>query len=134
MRIFLRVGIAVEILLVSFFATIYFMDNSAPLCPRGEAVALKAPFQKFGTGVAYVAEAAALDSLADTNATPTRSGYLLCENGYALGPPHTIHTEIAAKGKGRFSHWTSIGFIFSTSDNSDPNSNGRSYWAVPSGK
>lgn len=134
MRIFLRVGIAVEILLISFFATLYWLNNSAPLCPQGEAVALKAPFHKFGTGVAYTAEAAALDSVADTNTAPTRSTYLLCENGNTLGPAHSLHAEIAAKGKGRFSHWSAIGFIFSASDNSDPNTNGRSYWVVSTGK
>jgi hypothetical protein len=130
MRIFLVIAGSVAILLVSFFATLYLMDYIAPLCPLGEAVALKAPFPKFGTGVAYSAEAATLESLSDTGTSPTRSNYLVCENGYALGPPHSRHAEIVAKGKGRFSHWNNIGFVFSASDNSDPNTNGRSYWVV----
>jgi hypothetical protein len=134
MRIFLRVVGAVAILSISFFATLYSMNYLAPLCPRGGAVALKAPFAKFGSGVAYSAAAAALDSLSDSDTAPTRSNYLVCENGYVLGPPHTLHAEIAAKGGGRFSHWNAIGFVFSASDNSDPNTNGRSYSAVSAGR
>ena len=97
-------------------------------------MALKRPFYLFGTGVAYSVKAEALDSLADSDAAPMRSNYLLCENGYLLGPPHTRHAEIAAKGNGRFSHWSGIGFVFSSSDNSDPNTNGRSYQVVSPGK
>jgi hypothetical protein len=133
MRIFLRVVGAVAILLISFFATLYSMNYLAPLCPRGGAVALKPPFARFGNGAAYSAAAPALEGLSDTN-TATRSTYLVCENGYLLGPPHTLHTEIIAKGGGRFSHWNGVGFIFSASDNSDPNTNGRSYSVVSPGR
>lgn len=59
--------------------------------PRGATFQLKTPFQKIGTGFAYVAAAPSLDSLADANAAPTRSKLLVYENGYPLGPPHTAH-------------------------------------------
>jgi hypothetical protein len=50
----------------------------------------------------------------------------LCEDGTPLGPPHVIHATIAAQGGGRYSHWNRR-LLFSTSDGSDPNANGRRY-------
>ena len=119
------------IVIVSFLGTTFLLNYFAPRCPSGAAYQLKPPFTKAGTGAAYTAPAASLEAVSDANATPARSTYLVCENGYALGPGHTVHAEIAAKGQGRFSHWGPA-FIFSTSDNSDPNTNGRAYLAVDS--
>jgi pectate lyase len=130
MRVFLKGVGALAIVLVSFFGTLFLLEYSAPLCPQGTTVDLKAPFSKVGSGFAYFVTVPALEDRADSGATPTRSTFLVCENGYRLGPPHSIHADIATMGKGRFSHWTS-GFIFSASDNSDPNTNGRRYWSVP---
>lgn len=50
-----------------------------------------------------------------------------------LGPAHSVHTDIGSLGRGRFSHWGNESgsveaLFFSTSDNSDPRSNGRTYW------
>jgi len=42
---------------------------------------------------------------------------------------HAIHGDIAKQGNGRYSHWGNS-LVFSASDNSDPNTNGRSYWVV----
>jgi hypothetical protein len=59
---------------------------------------------------------------------------MLCEGSELLGPPHTFHAEIVKLGFGRFSHFGESVF-FSTSDNSDPNSNGREYVIIiPSAK
>ena len=130
MREFLKVLGGFAIVMVSFLGTLYLMNYFAPLCPNGEMVELKPPFQRPGKGFAYVAGTPSLEDRADSGSAPTRSKFLVCENEYALGPPHSVHAEIAAKGKGRFSHWTMAGFIFSASDNSDPNKNGRLYRAV----
>lgn len=68
--------------------------------------------------------------LADSKAEPNRSSLILTENSTALGPPHSVHSEIMEQGQGRFSHWTdgqSSCLYFSTSDNSDPNDNGWQY-------
>jgi pectate lyase len=46
-----------------------------------------------------------------------------------MGPAHSFHQEIRESGRGRFSHW-GTDLLFSTSDNSDPNTNGRSYQAI----
>jgi hypothetical protein len=129
MRLLLRVLGGCAIVIVSFVGTTFLLNYFAPRCPSGVAYPLKPPFAKAGTGAAYVAPAASLEALSDSSATPTRSTYLVCENGHTLGPGHTGHVEIATKGQGRFSHWGTA-FIFSASDNSDPNTNGRAYLAV----
>ncbi len=55
-----------------------------------------------------------------------KSKLVVCESGRALGPPHSSHDEIRKIGGGRFVHWGNT-IYFSTSDNSDPNLNGRLY-------
>lgn len=50
----------------------------------------------------------------------------LYEDDQPLGPSHTPHAEIQQHGGGRFTHWRHE-LYFSTSDNSDPRSNGRRY-------
>jgi len=54
------------------------------------------------------------------------SRLLLFEDGVALGPAHALHDEIRRLGAGRYSHWNGV-LYFSTSDGTDPNSNGRRY-------
>jgi hypothetical protein len=59
-----------------------------------------------------------------------QSTLVISEDGKPLGPPHSYHIEIKEKGSGRYSHWgaaTASVVIFSTSDNSDPRTNGRRY-------
>lgn len=66
----------------------------------------------------------------DQNDYPRQSNLVVLEDGKPLGPPHSVHVEIKEKGGGRYSHWvtpTGSMVIFSTSDNSDPRTNGRSY-------
>jgi len=70
-----------------------------------------------------------LAPLSDTDADLTFSPTLVCEDKLLLGPPHTVHAEIAKDGWGRFSHYGDS-IIFSSSDYSDPNSNGRQYTIV----
>ena len=85
--------------------------NSADFRPEsGYAFKLKRDF-----GVAG-------DDLSNGSASSLR----LFENGVELGPAHSVHSEIINYGRGRFSHWGNV-LYFSTSDNSDPRSNGRKY-------
>lgn len=49
------------------------------------------------------------------------------EDSTRLGPGHSAHADIANNGSGRFSVWSDGWLYFSTSDNADPNSNGRVY-------
>jgi hypothetical protein len=58
-----------------------------------------------------------------------RSSTTLFEDGRRLGPPHRPHEYIHHDGHGQFSHWIST-LYFSTSDNSDPRTNGRRYTLV----
>lgn len=55
-----------------------------------------------------------------------RSRTVLLEDGQPLGPPHSSHSFIDHGGRGRYSHWETF-LCFSTSDNSDPRTNGRIY-------
>ena len=54
---------------------------------------------------------------------------LVLENERALGPGHAPHDEVRRTGGGLYSHWNRQ-LYFSTSDNSDPNTNGRVYTVV----
>ena len=56
----------------------------------------------------------------------SNSSLLLFEDDRPLGPAHAPHDEMRALGGGRFSHWGAH-LYFTTSDNSDPRSNGRRY-------
>jgi len=54
----------------------------------------------------------------------------LFEDGRPIGPTCALHDEVRAVGMGAWSHWVLSGVpivLFSTSDNSDPNENGRRY-------
>ena len=55
---------------------------------------------------------------------------LLYEDDKPLGPANSPVQDIMNAGNGRYAPWKTIGFVFSSSDNSDPRTNGRRYWAV----
>src|SRR5882762_3211654 len=99
-----------------------------PPCSGG--IALRGPFQRLASGFAYVVPAPSLVDRSDTPEAPKRSTAYVCEGDLPLGPAHAPHGEIDTLGRGRFSHFSTYGFIFSTSDNSDPNKNGRTYMAI----
>jgi hypothetical protein len=80
-------------------------------------------------GNAVIASIPSLAHLGDGPDHPTRSPLILLEDGVPLRPGHSSHQTIRERGSGAFSHWQG-GLYFSTSDNSDPATNGRSYVAV----
>jgi len=59
--------------------------------------------------------------------TGNKSMLVLLEDGRPLGPARSAHADIRARGRGRYSHWTRASLYFSTSDNSNPRTNGRKY-------
>jgi peptidoglycan/LPS O-acetylase OafA/YrhL len=66
----------------------------------------------------------------DDNLHQEQSGLILLENGRALGASHSTHDVIRQKGGGAYSHYNDQRYdfiVFSTSDNSDPLTNGRRY-------
>ena len=93
----------------------------------GPRVELRKPFSRIGSSHAFVATEATLHELRDTEEQPYRSPALLCEDNERLFHAHSLHDDIIHRGQGRFSHY-GAGVIFAASDNTDPNSNGRSYW------
>lgn len=93
-----------------------------------ETVTLTKPFSPAG-GRAWNATLIGLAGNADTLEEPRRSTVGLFEDGIELCKPHSPYDEVVKIGMGRYSHWGDI-VRFSTSDNSDPNTNGRTYAAL----
>jgi hypothetical protein len=104
--------------------------------PDGKVVIrLFRPYEKFGeTPFGVIAREPArgsLNDLADSVDNLERSPAVIYEDAYPLpGPGHSKHEDVAHIGHGRYSHWRGQGYVFSASDGSDPNTNGRSYWVV----
>lgn len=101
----------------------------------GEKMQLYRPFPRYPgpTSHAFGTERYELfDELADSDDARERSPIELYEDGRRLGPAHATLDDIVTSGGGRFLHLRKNGttVYFSTSDNSDPNSNGRAYWLV----
>ena len=94
--------------------------------PRGRAVEFKGPFPGYG-GVAYFADFPALEALSDDAYNPPAFAHSAVRGAPAVGP--RPFADVADLGKGRFSHWGPH-IIFTASDNSNPNTNGRKYAAV----
>lgn len=55
-----------------------------------------------------------------------QSDLVLLENGMRLGPSHEMHDKIRSIGLGSYSYWDGM-LYFSSSDDTDPNKNGRKY-------
>jgi hypothetical protein len=100
--------------------------------PRGKIVVrLHRPFEMLkGSHLVVAHDMDELAEFADDEHHADRSPVKLFEDGRQLGMAHSSHRAIADLGKGRYSHWKSQGMVFSSIDNSDPNRNGRAYWAV----
>lgn len=81
------------------------------------------------SGHLWSAPVPGFSGLADTLERPAASSLVLLEDGVPLGPAHAAHTEIGARGRGRYSHWGER-LYFASSDNSPPNANGRRYEIV----
>lgn len=62
----------------------------------------------------------------DGSEAPRASRLVLFEDGRRLGPAHASHAAIREQGGGRYSHWGRHLYL-SSSDGSDPRSNGRTY-------
>lgn len=106
------------------------IGKSCGACPPGKRETLHGPFVKpWPDGNAYVANYPDLEAQSDTEIAPYRSPLALCEGDTTLWPAHSSEQSIRAEGGGRFSH-RDMRLIFSASDNSDPNTNGRTYTVV----
>lgn len=125
---------ALAIIIGALASTTALAQQRAPrpdkACTTGQVVELRRPFAKL-SGHLYVLKIAQFEEFGNTNQKGNRSPTVLCENGKVLGPAHARSDEISQRGNGRFTHFTDA-IYFSTSDNSDANTNGRRYTvAVP---
>lgn len=123
-RVVLCVAAAIFALYVPIF---WWLKTSYE--PTDRVIDLHRPYYKVGD-FAFESNTLSYKGMADEPAAPQRSPMILYEDGKPLGPPHSSRADIAKLGRGRFSHWIDVGYIFSSSDNSDPNSNGRKYRAA----
>jgi hypothetical protein len=124
-RLLLFIG-GVGIVVSSFFGTLWAYDRYWGSCPAGKTLDLARPFSGSPAGAAFTKEGLSVSG--DTPAAAI-STFVLCEGNLLLGPAHSDHAAIWTGGHGRFSHWGNI-IVFSASDNSDPNTNGRTYKMV----
>lgn len=110
---------------LSIFRTDYLETDLVAPAPR-PLVPITGRFEACGANGWAATLPAELGFLTDDDDGPLRSPLRLLEDGKSLGEGHNRHTDIFELGGGRYSFWK--GFLyFSTSDNSDPNRNGRCY-------
>ena len=91
-------------------------------------ILLRAPF-RYRHGHCFCKDVRQFFGPGDILDKPTDSQLFLFEDGKRIGISHTGIGLIERDGGGNFSHWDGV-LYFSTSDNSDPNTNGRSYIAA----
>jgi hypothetical protein len=107
--------------------------------PPGRAIEALLRIDAYG-GFTWRARSFTLDEYADGDSGDQHSPVILYENLTPLGPGHSDLADIARIGLGHFAHVSEEAhsgrpgiikdYLFSTSDNSDPRTNGRHYWAV----
>jgi hypothetical protein len=124
----------------AYFAAAFWVKTAYhPVLPAnaphvsGEIVLLQRPFRTFSdSAFAAIANDTLFYKLADSADNTARSDIELYEDEKPLGPAHSVHRDVGKIGQGRYSHWRFVYsmFLFSSSDNTDPNTNGRNYWAV----
>jgi hypothetical protein len=112
----------VALVIAVSFAILALVDHSDPPDPR----VLRPPFNKWGEkGYSKL-----IPLLPFSHAPNKISTIEVYEDGKLLGPSSEI-ADIEAHGNGRFRVWVENSAVttlfFSTSDNSDPNTNGRTY-------
>lgn len=90
-----------------------------------ERIVLKGPYRK-QDGFVWQKDLQEFANDSDTNKSPARSRLVLWEDKTRLELSHSEHDKIRAIGNGRYSFWNGTLF-FSTTDNSNPNENGRVY-------
>ena len=93
--------------------------------PGGASQTLGGPFDRVG-GHAWIAGTVSSSDKGDCETRPFGSSLLMREDGVPLLGAHAVHQSISDWGGGIYSHWKDS-LIFSSSDNSDPNRNGRRY-------
>jgi len=121
----MRALLAVCALLLAYVpAAIILSKRSLP-----DAAILSGPFIRYANSNAFMSFPVLPGALADEENHRGQSTLALYEDETLLGPAHSTNLDVQVDGRGRFSYWrhgTKM-LLFSTSDNSDPNTNGRTY-------
>ncbi|MBR0828179.1 hypothetical protein JQ596_21825 [Bradyrhizobium manausense] len=118
-------------------AAAYFHASYVDPRPKGRIVVqLLPPFQHEAghafSGQGRPGEYAAVTPFADEPSEEGPSRTAIYEDGRMLGGGHSTFRDIRDLGQGRFLYLKGRPVYFSSTDNSDPNTNGRKYWiAVP---
>ena len=122
-----------------YFITAYWLeatfvpDPNGPPPSAGIRVRLIPPLASYNEFSVRV-DVRMFADVADIGETDTRSSIELWENNRRLGPAHSTLNEIVSLGNGRFFHQRGPSgtgaVVFSSSDNTDPKTNGRTYWVV----
>lgn len=137
---------AIAILFSLYFVAACWIKSSDPvvIAPKFEGIVVRLypPFSTYRFG--FMAPDHWFGDLADSKTDLCRSPIVIYENDNPLGPIHSPYFNVVTEGKGRSLHWrindtpdlygTSAVFYFSSSDNTDPRTNGRAYWAVKTEK
>ena len=103
----------------------------------GTKVLLPRPFRRFlDSDFGVIAPDNLFADLADTAENNERSTIKIYEDDKPIRPAHGSHADVARIAHGRFSpgetNKSSI-LVFSSGNNSDPQTNGWAYWAVQPG-
>ena len=121
----MRVLLAVVALLAAYVPVALILNTR----PHPEDAILSGPFIRYANSNAFMSYPVLPGAVADDEDHRGQSTLALYEDGTLLGPAHSANLDVLVNGRGRYSYWrhgTNM-LLFSTSDNSDPNTNGRTY-------
>lgn len=131
-----KAGLAAFAVAAYVAAAAYFHASYVDPRPMARIVVqLMPPFQHEAghafSGQGLPGEYAAVIPFADEPREGAPSRTAIYEDGRLLGAGHSSFGDIRDLGRGRFLHLNGPVY-FSSTDNSDPNTNGRRYWiAIP---
>jgi hypothetical protein len=132
-----RMTVMIAISAIIVCGMLAWLKRATDVTPRGSLVVALYPPYLNERGTAWLAEhmlpfdqKQLLPYADDPKVEVGHSPVMIYEEGKPLGPAHSNFAQISKIGQGRFNYWIGQGLIFSTSDGSDPNRNGRRYWAV----
>jgi hypothetical protein len=101
-----------------------------PFEDRSDPLVLHGPFGHWA-GKAFTCYIYVPYSNPDATENPIQSTLQLFEDDKPLGPAHISFSDVATKGEGRFMYWAGTSWtrvvVFSSSDGTSPNTNGRAY-------
>lgn len=114
-----------NMIVTNSFQKNYYLNNRPVDFDPKSRIILEGPFQK-ESGSAWMIKLENYAFQSDNVDNPKRSKLILFENGKPLWLRHSLHDTIRSVGGGSYSHWQD-NLLFSTTDNTDPNNNGRKY-------